>query len=317
MAPPRSDPTRPARAGSAVGRASPSGPAGPGSTRSGANPAPLFDTRTPQEFDEIARVYDQTRTPLDPAAGARLAETLRQRAGRRILEVGVGTGRIAAPLARLGLDVTGLDAAPRMLAQARTKGLNRLVRGNAYTLPFRDGVFDGALFAHVLHTLERPEEAIGEALRVSRKGVFALLTERSRVGRGAHSPEGDELRRMLREELAREGVVLPPRRDGGPSRRERLLLRRFPPTELVPLGARTVQLPAARRLAWVEARADRQTLRLPPDAVQRAVARVRARLPAELKDRTVSFRHTYELVRWAPPGAAGDPRPERPGPAAR
>ena len=228
----------------------------PYSPRSSEGEVPGSDRRTSREFDEIARVYDQTRTPMDPAAGARLAETLRNRAGRRILEVGVGTGRIAAPLARLGLEVTGVDAAPRMLAQARTKGLGRLVRANAYSLPFRDGVFDGALFAHVLHTLDRPEEAIGEALRVSRRGAFALLTERSRVGRGAHSPEGDELRRMLREELAREGIVLPPRRDGGPSRRERLLLRRFPPTELVPLGERTVQLPASRRLTWVEARAE-------------------------------------------------------------
>lgn len=289
------------------GRAASSGDRGPPARGA----PPLFDTRTPEEFDEIAPVYDQTRTPLDPAAGARLAETLRTRAGRRILEVGVGTGRIGAPLARLGLEVTGIDAAPRMLALARTKGLGRLVRGNAYALPFRDGAFDATLFAHVLHTLERPEEAIAEALRVSRRGAFALLTERSRVGRGAHSPDGDELRRMLREELAREGIALPPRRDGGPSRRERLLLRRFPPTELVALGERTVQLPASRRLAWVEARADRQTLRLPPDAVQRAVARVRARLPTELSQRTVSFRHTYELVRWSPSAAPAEAEPDR------
>jgi SAM-dependent methyltransferase len=272
---------------------------------------PLLDRQTRGEFDEIAAVYDQTRTPLDPGAGARLAETLRSRAGRRILEVGVGTGRIAAPLARLGLDVTGVDAAPRMLAQARTKGLGRLVRGNADALPFHDGSFDAAIFAHVLHTLERPEDAIAEAHRVSRRGVFALLTGRSRVGRGAHSPEGDELRRMLREELAREGIVLPPRRDGGPSRRERLLLRRFPPTELLSLGERTVQLPASRRLSWVEARADRQTLRLPPEAVQRAVARVRARLPTETQAQTVPIRHTYELVRWASPGSLPEPRPDR------
>ncbi len=273
--------------------------------------SPRVNGGTSGEFDEIAPVYDQTRTPLDPAAGARLAETLRSRAGRRILEVGVGTGRVAAPLARLGLEVTGVDAAPKMLAMARTKGLGRLVRADAYALPFRDGAFDAAIFAHVLHTLEEPEHAISEALRVSRRGAFALLIGRSRVGRGAHGPEGDELRRMLREELAREGLLLPPRQDGGPSRRERLLLRRFPPSELVSLGEKTVLLPASRRLAWVEARADRQTLRLPQEAVQRAVARVRARLPTELKERTVPIRHTYELVRWAHPLGSSGPTPER------
>ena len=261
---------------------------------------------TPDEFDEIAAVYDRTRAPLDPVAGARLAEALRTRAGRRILDVGVGTGRVGAPLARLGLDITGIDAAPAMLAHARMKGLSRLVKGDAYTLPFRDAAFDAAIFAHVIHTLDRPEAAITEALRVSRRGVFALLIGRTRVGRGAHAPEGDELRRMLREELAREGVALPPRPDGGPSRRERLLLRRLPPTELVPLGERTLPVPASRGLTWIEARADRGILRLPQEAVQRAVGRVRARLPPGAAERMVPMRHTFELARWGPrPTATG------------
>src|SRR6185369_11359833 len=53
-----------------------------------------------------------------------------------VLDLACGTGRVAFPLAAAGLDVTGLDSAPGMLAVARAKqrasGLKniRFVRGN-------------------------------------------------------------------------------------------------------------------------------------------------------------------------------------------
>lgn len=44
-----------------------------------------------------------------------------QETGGPVLEIGCGTGRVAIPIARLGLSVTGLDIAPLMLEQARRK----------------------------------------------------------------------------------------------------------------------------------------------------------------------------------------------------
>ena len=41
--------------------------------------------------------------------------------GGPILELGVGTGRLALPMADLGLDITGLDSSPAMLKQLREK----------------------------------------------------------------------------------------------------------------------------------------------------------------------------------------------------
>lgn len=41
--------------------------------------------------------------------------------GARVLELGVGTGRIAAPLAEAGAQVTGVDLSPGMLALARDR----------------------------------------------------------------------------------------------------------------------------------------------------------------------------------------------------
>ncbi len=41
--------------------------------------------------------------------------------GRSVLDAGCGTGRVAIELARRGLQVTGVDADPAMLSQARVK----------------------------------------------------------------------------------------------------------------------------------------------------------------------------------------------------
>lgn len=68
-----------------------------------------------------ARFYDAVAA-ADPAIGgdidcyAALAGTR-----RTILELGAGTGRVAIALAARGYDVTGLDLAPAMLAQAEAK----------------------------------------------------------------------------------------------------------------------------------------------------------------------------------------------------
>ena len=70
--------------------------------------------------DRIAEVYDQMHARLpdvDPAvyALAKLA------AGGRALELGIGTGRVALPLAARGVDVHGIDASEAMVAKLRTK----------------------------------------------------------------------------------------------------------------------------------------------------------------------------------------------------
>ena len=126
-----------------------------------------------KSFDRIAHCYDATRAMPDAAhAGvtAGLVRTLRAATlAPRLLEIGVGTGRIAVPLARSGIDVVGIDVAPAMLAQLRTRrpGLPVLL-GEAARPPFRRRSFDAVLFVHVLHLVPDPEAALqaaGELLR--------------------------------------------------------------------------------------------------------------------------------------------------------
>jgi SAM-dependent methyltransferase len=66
----------------------------------------------------VADVYDDVHPEYDEAMIATLAELAR--AGRA-LELGIGTGRIALPLAARGVEVHGIDASPAMVARMRIK----------------------------------------------------------------------------------------------------------------------------------------------------------------------------------------------------
>jgi SAM-dependent methyltransferase len=75
-------------------------------------------------FDErIAARYDESsRTMFDPAAVDPAVELLVELAGDgHVLELGIGTGRIALPLARRGVRVHGIDLSKAMIARLRAK----------------------------------------------------------------------------------------------------------------------------------------------------------------------------------------------------
>jgi SAM-dependent methyltransferase len=91
-----------------------------------------------------------------------LVDSLAPQAGERWLDVATGTGEVAVRAARAGADVTGLDIAPRLLEQARSKSADiHWVEGDAQALPFPDGAFDvvsssfGLIFAPDQETVAR------------------------------------------------------------------------------------------------------------------------------------------------------------------
>jgi SAM-dependent methyltransferase len=70
--------------------------------------------------DRIADVYDAWYgTRLDPAEAVDFLADLA--GGGRALELGIGTGRVALPLAARGVDVSGIDASEAMVAKLRAK----------------------------------------------------------------------------------------------------------------------------------------------------------------------------------------------------
>lgn len=70
--------------------------------------------------ERIASVYDLL-FPAGPDAEAAAEFIAGMAAGGRVLELGIGTGRVALPLARRGVEVHGIDSSESMVAQLRAK----------------------------------------------------------------------------------------------------------------------------------------------------------------------------------------------------
>lgn len=79
----------------------------------------------PEAFGErMAEAYDDWYgTRLADATTPQTVETLAGLAGRggRVLELAIGTGRVALPLAARGLEVHGIEGSPAMVAKLREK----------------------------------------------------------------------------------------------------------------------------------------------------------------------------------------------------
>ncbi len=68
------------------------------------------------EWAAIADVYDQWASDMTADVPFYVSEAVA--VGGPVLEVGVGTGRVAVAIARTGVDVVGIDNSPSMLARA-------------------------------------------------------------------------------------------------------------------------------------------------------------------------------------------------------
>lgn len=137
-----------------------------------------------KSFDRVAHLYDETRG-IPPEAerqiGDGIAALLHEIAPRpHLLEVGIGTGRIAVPLAERGVRVTGIDISTKMLAILRGKRTDAIRRGASLDIdvmiaeasrpPLRERSFEGALFVHILHLVPDPEATIRATLALVRPG---------------------------------------------------------------------------------------------------------------------------------------------------
>jgi ubiquinone/menaquinone biosynthesis C-methylase UbiE len=136
-------------------------------------------------FDDQAAAYDRWyATPLgqlvDRVEKAAIFALLPDLYGRRVLEVGCGTGNISLELARRGARVVGLDVSGPMLAAAQHQARQQevplaWVRGGAAALPFLQQSFDGVIAILALDFISDRPGVVREMVRVLRPGGFLLL----------------------------------------------------------------------------------------------------------------------------------------------
>lgn len=129
-------------------------------------------------FDRCAARYDELR-PAD-ANWWEVFEAiveLGDPGGRRVLEIGCGTGRLAEALTeRTRARIFALDASAAMVERARARGVNAR-QGRAELLPFKADWFDTVVMRMVLHLLDR-KRALVEARRVlAAEGRIVIASE--------------------------------------------------------------------------------------------------------------------------------------------
>jgi SAM-dependent methyltransferase len=109
------------------------------------------------DFDALAESYDRLR-PVDQNWWE-LFEVLVSEGdllGRRVLEVGAGTGTFAGALSERGAKVWAVDPSEQMLSRARRNAPGaRFKLGRAESLPFKDRWFDRVVLRLSLHLVER------------------------------------------------------------------------------------------------------------------------------------------------------------------
>lgn len=157
-------------------------------------------------FDRIADVYDET-IPAHVARhyrARRAAFLLALAPGRRVIEVGCGTGLLAADLVQAGLDLVGVDPARGMLARARARGV-RVVMAVGERLPVRTGAFDVAYNIAVLHHVAAKgavREVVAEMARVVRPGGLVLVWDHN-----PRNPYWPFLMRRVPQDVGKERLI--------------------------------------------------------------------------------------------------------------
>jgi ubiquinone/menaquinone biosynthesis C-methylase UbiE len=136
-------------------------------------------------FDRAADYYDRTRGLTDEGRRRNTEVLVTELHGRgAVLEIGVGTGQLALPIAAAGIPVVGLDLAKpmmdRLVAKAGGMPALPLVQGDATRLPFRDRSLGAGYFRWVLHLIPAWREVASELVRVLRPGGVILANHGSK-----------------------------------------------------------------------------------------------------------------------------------------
>jgi ubiquinone/menaquinone biosynthesis C-methylase UbiE len=166
-----------------------------------------FDTRVAEQYDVIRGHPAEVSAEIGRAIAEQMPD------GARVLELGVGTGRIALPVAAAGCEVYGIDVSSHMLAwlsrRIASEGRDNihLARGDITALPFREDAFDGAMAVHVLHLVADWAGVLAQVSRMVRPGGILVL------GRDWIDPDSfsGTIRNTFRKTVVEVGTeMLPP-----------------------------------------------------------------------------------------------------------
>ncbi len=142
-------------------------------------------------FDPIADRYDESRG--GERRGTFMAGVLAPHLdpGGVTVELGIGTGIVAAAMSAQGYGVVGVDLSPPMLGRAAARVPGRVAVADATSAPLQTGFASGAYVVWVLHVVDDPAAVVREAVRVVRPGGSVAIVP-ANVGAGVPGDAIDE-----------------------------------------------------------------------------------------------------------------------------
>jgi len=134
-------------------------------------------------FDQSAEADEYN--VFTEAASRKLIETFSRLSGlspgRKVADLGCGSGVFTGLLQQMGYEATGLDISAKQLKIARSKHPSIIFsEGDVEHLPFRSEDLDGVLLSGVVHHLPDPARCAAEVFRVLKPGGFFLAFDPNR-----------------------------------------------------------------------------------------------------------------------------------------
>lgn len=162
-------------------------------------------------FDGMVELYDETRSFDEGCFSVALDYLVGRfppKSFPNVFEPGIGSGRVAIPLANRGYVVTGVDISPQMLQLLERRQMEHPTKKKIFTceadvtqLPFSDAGFDMAIAIHLFYFIPNWKQAVNEIIRVTKQnGVIVLM----HTGTVMEIPELNERYKELCSELGVE-----------------------------------------------------------------------------------------------------------------
>jgi SAM-dependent methyltransferase len=173
------------------------------------------------DFDTVADRYDRWYETAEGAIYDRLEKRAFARylsgkhEGRKLLEIGCGTGHWSRFFSECGFEVTGVDISERMIDIAKSKDISNasFQLADGHSLPYSDQTFDITAAVTTLEFARDAKLVVREMVRCTRKPgrvLFGVLNGLSKFNQQrANSPEGPYAAARLFTPVELKGLIEP------------------------------------------------------------------------------------------------------------
>jgi ubiquinone biosynthesis O-methyltransferase len=134
---------------------------------------------TSKGYDEISKIYDDPTNFVIVAEHNKIIQLIGNVKGKKVLDVGCGTGRYSIPLAKKGAEVHGIDISKGMLRLAKRNSTKLKIDfqiGNMLKIPFKKDTFDVVISNLAIDHVKDHRKALSEMQRVCKPGGKVIIS---------------------------------------------------------------------------------------------------------------------------------------------